>query len=375
MLGFGVSLHSGYGKKRRTPGLPWYFYNIQSGLQNWRNVRSAIAAGENIIANLNFLGDSYVEGAISDDVNSRNWLTKGFPGLIRAELASRYGDVGTGFIPVFYPFWDPFWALNGSWQIADDWEIGVAQTCAICPSGTSTMTLPFVGTGLKVLYGKGGLVGQFRWKIDSGSNTTINSYSATPELGVINITGLSAGSHTLTITKVSDSAYAAIFGACPINDAPRGIRCHTMARWGKLANHFIASNAGDEPYVEEAEIDYWQPKLTIIALVANDVDAVTGIATYKSRIQTLITRAKAFGDVLLFNNAATSYVSTAQLQPYANALLDLANDNNVAYIDYSAKHGDNGLYALLGYEHDDGVHYTAAGHQDMADTLLVALLS
>lgn len=351
------------------PGYPGYVYNGEKGLAKWRSALKQLKAGAGTIYNLNFIGDSITEGALSD-AEPQNWITKGFVGNVRNKLTAMFGDTGTGFIPVYHPYGHPFWTLNGSWALDEEWDIGVSKICALCPSATSTMTFTFTGTALKVLYGIGSIVGQFDWKIDAGSNTRVNSYGASLAVGEINITGLSDASHTLTITKVADDNYVAIFGAYPVKGT-RGIRCNQMGSFGKFAADFV-DYTGGEALVQGLEIDYWTPTLTVISLILNDAEAGTSVATYKSQLQTLITSAKAYGDVLLFNNAFTIAPPLAYSSaiPYSNALKDLAVANNICYVDLCAAVGGPAMALAKGFVDVDGLHWNASGHAAVADIFL-----
>lgn len=352
---------------------PWYTYNLEKGLANWRKAVNQLNGGGGTVYNVNFLGDSLTEGALSDPAMTNAWQL-GFVGLIRTRLAALFGDVGLGFIPVYHPSYanTPLFSLGSGWSITDDWTVGVGGRCAVVSSGTNTMTFSFIGPGVRLLYGTGSILGTFEWRIDSDSYTAVNSYSASVGRGVLDISGLSDASHTLSVRR--KSGYVIIVGACPIGSKTKGIRVNQMGCFGQVAADFLHSTAGDEPLMEELVIDYWTPTLTVISLILNDARDSTNINNYKSQIQGLITRAKAYGDVLMFNYAITSEVPYANLIPYSIACKEIAVLNDVGYVDLCAAFAGPVMSAAKGFTSPDDIHWTDAGHAAVAKLLLEDIL-
>lgn len=121
------------------------------------------------------------------------------------------------------------------------------------------------------------------------------------------------------------------------------------------------------------EIDFWTPSLTVIALTANDYGGQTSLTSYKTNLQTLITRALVYGDVLLTSIGVHYDENTSAIkqQSYVDIVKQLAITNNCAYLDIHDR-WNGGVYAqnILGFLANGDVHPTASGHQDIATAIL-----
>jgi hypothetical protein len=339
------------------PHMP-YVFNETHGLKKWREALRSLKAGENTIYNLNFCGDSMTEGATSD-ADPNNWRAYGYVGRLRTKLSSIIGDVGEGFVPAYAPHGGTRWVRNTGWSLAEI-GIGPTQCCAAGASGTGTMTFSFTGPEIDVYFLRWPGGGTFSWKIDGGSAMNVNTASGGAEVWAAQIAGLSDAAHTLTLTRIADGATVYIFGALPKTTATRGIRVNNMARWGTGTAEHLSESYAD--FAQGFEISDWAPKLTVLGIVGIDAMAGLEIATYKSRMQTLISLAKASGDVLLLCNACAPVLAPDVLKPYADVLLGLAHLNNCCYINLLPPLRGPYLADADGLIHTDDTHWTMKGH-------------
>jgi lysophospholipase L1-like esterase len=128
-------------------------------------------------------------------------------------------------------------------------------------------------------------------------------------------------------------------------------------------------------YAMQAEIDIWTPKLTLLEFACNDYHDGTVVSTYKSQLQTLISRAQQFGDCLLIASGTYTDSPSSASIPYRQAMLDLAIQNNCAYLDIIGRWGEDGLYAKETLDFiDDTIHPNNAGHRDYATAIANVLL-
>ena len=127
----------------------------------------------------------------------------------------------------------------------------------------------------------------------------------------------------------------------------------------------------------QVAFNHFQPNLSIIALMSNDFAASITVATYTSRLQAIITRALAYGDVMLVSLGHRDSTSTYPHKDYAEAMKSLAELNNTAYLDIFNRWGGSvgatsGITARnLGLM--DDVHPLDAGAQDIAKAILNAI--
>jgi len=349
-------------------------YNINNGLKKWRAALAKLKSKQSGIINLNFIGDSNTEGYGSDDL-APNTFAYGYPGRIRTKLASLYGDVGAGFLAPATPYASPFWVLGTGWQLNTAYGWGVCKTCMVTSTLDSIMTLNFTGTGINLFYGRGSGCCKFTWKIDSGSETTVDAHGD-GAIMTLSISGLSSMSHTLTIKNIAHTSYPAatsqfFFGGYPVNDAVSGIRVNNLAKYGNPASSFVFNTIFSTSNIAAL----LPPTLTIIATIGIDAASGTPLASYKDSLQSMITSAKVSGDVLLLNNAIMPGVSNQTAAIYGGVMRELAKENDIAYVSYVARVGSNSDTATRGLiRSDDLVHLTKTGAQDLATFLLNILL-
>lgn len=343
-------------------------------LPNFRAALSALDGGASTIYNVVVLGDSLCEGGIADESEPNNYLTLGFVGQLRTYLASLYQDVGMGFLPVYQPHENSgdMWTLGTGWSLNDAIGWGVGKLLAIGESGTGAITLSFTGSAIRIFHLVGSIGGSFKWKIDSGSETQVSTYAEDGAIGYTDISGLTDAAHTLTITRIADGKDVYLLGALPVNDATKGVRINNCARWGSKVEHTIS---GDSPeFVDELEIDYWEPVLTIIAYGANDCIEATSVETFGTQLQSLITRAKTYGDVLLLNTACSPAVDQEDLLAYSEEIESLAATNEVAYFDLVTALGGVANAVAEGYIASDNTHWSLDGHTEAANILIPRLI-
>lgn len=345
-----------------------FAYNMGKGLRRWRSKLAALSAGSAETINLCVIGDSITEGAISN-ASPANYLTKGYVGLIRAALATEYEDMGTGFIPTHYVKDSLLWTFGGTW-IAETASFGVTGACRASSVNGSTATLAFNGTGVGIVVARGSVGGTLDFTIDAAPAGSFDTYKVSPAdpAYVHEISGLGAGDHTLVVTaNLTAGETIWLLGAYPIKGAS-GVRVNMCGRWGTTTANAVGS------YAPEAEIDIWNPALTIIAYTANDFAGQTALATYTTNLQTLVTRALTYGDVLLVSVGPTNATYPISQTAYVDAMKQVALANNVAFIDIYGR-WNGGAYAkvTLGLLADD-VHPNAAGHQDIATAILGPIL-
>lgn len=352
---------------------PWILHNFNNGgLDKFRAAKANLEAGNNAIYNVVVISDSSGEGYMADESSPLNNIANGYVGLLNSAFASRYQDLGTGFLPVFalsgaseHP-----WSFDANWTWLDG-GYGIVGDHYVAMTTGSVATFNFNGTGVVVTAVRGDACGSFAASIDSVSKGTFNTYKTGEIDGaedfVIAAAGtLSDGNHTLTITT-SSSAVVLLVGAYPLTNNTRGMRVIRCCKYGTTVANYTWAGSG---YVMFAEIDHWTPILTIIALIANDA-AGTNISTYKTEIQRLITKGKEFGDVLIYANyPRPDYAGSINL-PYVAALKELSDVNNVPMIDLCTPYADKTKpYNLMA---SDNTHPNANGQELMFRPLKAVL--
>lgn len=343
--------------------------NADSGLKNWRNAQNRLNNGENTIFNINFIGDSITDG-IGSGTTCAQIDQNSFVGLLRTKLQNKYGDTGFGFVNTMLhtggsPITDgPTWAFSGG--ILGDYNLsyGVDTMCWRSTTVGDTATLNFNGNGIVILTSAWTNGASFNYSIDGGNAVTVTPYSSTNnQCYPTVISGLSDGDHSIVITKLNTASFYLI-GAYPLKGT-KGMRINNMGKRGAVV--YYATVAGALP----SEFSYWGPVLSVLTYSANDYIGSTNVASFKSSMQTLITEAKKYGDVLLLPIGLNPTSYSPPLSSYVNAMKDLAISNNCVFIDMYRKWGADWTYAknMMSFYSSD-VHPTIAGHADIANTIL-----
>jgi lysophospholipase L1-like esterase len=344
-----------------------YVYNAGTGLRRWRASLADLQSGGINFIDLPVIGDSIVEG-IGAGNNAIDRQTKGFVGVLRTQIARIFEDVGMGMIPQHYVQNYPLWTFTGSWTIL--YGFGCSNGAKQSIAANDTATLSFNGNGIGIVFVKASGAGSFDVLIDDVINTTIDCnapYSTAKQ----EITGLSAGTHILKIVaKTSASIY--IVGAYEIKGS-KGVRVNMVGKGGATT---VQASITSE--VLDAEINVWNPPLTIVAIGANDFGDGIALDTYKTNLQTIISRAKNFGDCMLVSTGICidALSSIAPQSEYVNTMYQLAQQNNCCFVDiYNRWSGDaNYVKNTLGL-FDDNIHPNKKGHQDIANAIYNALMS
>jgi len=343
-----------------------YLFNSAIGLRKWRRALADIKSGNTVIYDIVIHGDSNADGA---GLPIPDWITKGFVAQFKDRIKALYGDVGSGFIEGRYPFLEPslYWTLNGAWADGggiSGFSLNTYSLATNVPGESATIT--FEGTGVKVLLTKTWWTGDVQISVDGGASETISTYFEGDAQGIwYTKTGLVDGEHTITITNVTQTI---LNGITPLKGTA-GIRVNNIGRFG------LATGAAFHPHsLRNAKA--FAPILTIIPLISNDYGGQNPIADYKNLVQAAITQALTYGDCLLFSVGTRTDDTSNPIKQmeYVNAMADLSILNNCAFLDLYGKWGcgklANEVYGYIA----DGVHPTLAGHTDIANMLIGALL-
>jgi hypothetical protein len=312
---------------------------------------------------INRLDDSKEEG-YSAGTDTYTCKDKSSSGLLRTALKTKFGDVNEGFVGVNYHAADSAsfplvhrWIFSAGWTTASNY--GYASSSKLTSTDGATATLTFSGTGIILFYLGTTDHRTFTYSIDGGSAVTVDTYGAAIDLAkATTITGLTEGNHTIVITKSNDTKSIYLFGACPTRGST-GVRVNSLGLYGSTVGASSAANC------LKMEIDYWQPKLTVLSYGANDYSAQTSLSTFQTNLQTLITRAKQYGDVLIMANMIQLDNQTIKIQQYVDTMKNLALTNNCAFIDLYSAMGKSFTYAdnVLGLMFGHDKHPNTKGHQ------------
>jgi hypothetical protein len=350
-----------------------YGYNLDAGLRKWRLAKARLDYGINEIINVNFVGDSITEGQSGAGTNITQY-GKNYVAKLRDAFATKYGDVGEGWIGNRYPAGATTgrWTYTGTWVPygVQGWIYG-ANGAAKTSTLNSTATLAFNGTGIKILFQSGTSFSDVTIKIDSGTAEAFNMTGADDSLKEYTKTGLTDGAHTVVITYTGTWGSASLLGAYEIKPATKGVRVNKMSVAGATIDHISQYELNGKVC-----IDYFNPKLTVFSFLGNDFNVQIPLKDFEAKYQTAITRAKQFGDVMITTTSGIFRQTTqaTDMEDYRAILFNLAMKNNIAYVDIAKRFGDTwSVASSLGYIADD-THPKPEGHQDIFNVIYKILL-
>ncbi|NUO57296.1 MAG: SGNH/GDSL hydrolase family protein [Hamadaea sp.] len=310
--------------------------------------RAAVAQVATRPARLVVVGDSIWEGYGASAAAKRDIE------ILRDRLRQRLQPAGVaggeGYVPAFYVSTTMPQRLSGTTGVLTQRTdlAGLGQRVGIIGVGGSIRTMTFTGTGLDIYYTQGSPAGTFTYAIDGGAATSVNSNNATLKGGLIaQVRGLSAGSHTLTLTATTGGNGMYFEGVEVYNgDEAAGIHVLDGSHSGWQSDDF-ATGGTTAPGLWYDSLNASAPDLVLISLGVNDWRSgsqtrLTSAQT-KSNLQTLIanirskvTSAPSIGLMIPYSVADPG--STPEAWPnYRKAIHDVAQaDGKCALIDLDA---------------------------------------
>lgn len=341
-------------------------------MAKWRKALARVRLGTQD-AKLLCVGDSTTWGSKSGNV-----ATKSYPPLLATALNGRYIRAQNGLqIPAYdsdpashdtrWTF-DPGWArerwgFTGHFGQASYMDIGGG-------AGPITFTPGHACDTFRVWYQQNTDLGTIHLSVD-GEPAVSQSTSGTLGWGSAVVTSSLSDSHVLSITATA--ATVAVVGVEAYDATRASVLVGRAGVPGSKTSDWVTIPSGASNGITE-----YAPDLTIISLGINDSRASTPVplATYIANMTTLITWAKASGDVVLLTPFPSSNGTTAQLamqESYFPALRDLAYAEGCGFVDIASRFVSGAVASATGLL-ADGVHPTDIGYADAAGGVASALM-
>lgn len=349
----------------------WGRYNLHSWQAQIAKINGADGSSQAI---LGIIGDSWVH-------NVRLHLP------LSTWLEGAYGDAGAGFghagDPINLSSAQPAGitrATTGTWTLYDEYNgadvrgVNLGHAASTDEGTPASIAWTASAHAFVLHYIKMPNGGSFRYRVDSGSWTTITTANATEIFASVTVSGLDGSSHTLTVEVVAASVAGIKILGCDCQKTGNGVRTHDLGNDGSTTSDWV----GVDATIWEAGLAALAPHTVAIILGVNDRVSNVPPSTYYNNLATLcarITAALPLADILLIAPADISggtYTYTAA--EYADQMYALAVANNYAFFDLRlnipsyANGNSRGLYA-------DTKHLAAAGGQLLTNALIKSLLA
>lgn len=159
-------------------------------------------------------------------LGASNRRTTSMAGLIQSNLQNTYGNGGTGYLSHEYS------SNTLSGWVSNQGFGGTVVTASDTASAISFSDI--TGSTLKIFY-RLGVTGSFRWRIDGGSYTTVNTTSSGVEPGIVEISTTDAA-HSIDIERLSGTV--GIHGV--YGERATGVVLSRFGQNGRAASHYTS---------------------------------------------------------------------------------------------------------------------------------------
>lgn len=328
-------------------------------LANWTAAYNARAASPARIA---VVGDSISEGQGASAKTNR-WMD-----LLQDSL--RAGAVGgVGYVPALYKVFGPD-STWGQWRTSSAGGVNDATNgyATLGYKGyqfdaAGTALWSFTGTDIDIWWVRGGQT--FNYQIDGGAAVPVDTAGEYSTAMRTQISGLSAGAHTLRITAVG----ICLIGGFQVynGDRTKGVQMIDSTQTGGTLSQFVSGADRFFPALSLAA-----PDLVILELGGNDAATRQPADVYNDLFY-FVGQLQAFPKVPSVLMVAPYGSTTAPLaQPwaqYVTAMGQVATAKNVGFLDLSAQMpiadtSGTGFYST------DGMHPNNSGHVKVASLVL-----
>lgn len=373
----------------------------------WRARRASVLAGL-AQGHIAVVGDSIAFGAAGSGTTPPKYVTD-WPGRLRALLAARYGNAGTGVVIAdanlrANPTWDDRLTYAGT---ITDQGFGFHTASNFRLDAVAGTYLEFTATGDEfVVYNAAGAGGVINATVDGGAVVKLrNVYTGGAAVDIDReagykqiVTKVPAGAvaaHTLRLTPDTSNATFDLFihaVEARVN-TPGTFRVSNASISGKsLSTLFAGAGKNDETNALYGlpMVDMLRADLLIIALGVNDWMGNTPAATAKGWLKTLVQRqrasgdngngsTKANGDALLLWNPQPDLATLGLAAPstwaqYRAMFYEVADEENVPLLDLGGRWRDFTTANSAGF-YGDGIHPNDAGSLDLAPAIQRAILA
>lgn len=315
-----------------------------------------------------FIGDSISEGQGSSVLSNR-WISQ-LLSTLRAKFQPTGVSGSTGYIPAWHAITSPSGTSpTTAGTPTQSNNSGLGRRCLQLNGNTDTVTFSFTGTSFDLYYTtQQSTVSQFSVKIDAGAPTTVTPSSGGVISAKWNSGALSAGSHTVLVSWVSNTPQ--IEGLMPYNgDETSGLRLFDAAHYGFTTSSFTSLG-----YWTSALSNITNPAIVFLYLGTNDF----GTSVSSNQFQTNLTSILALIRAKLPNTTVAIIAGYERggsfAEPWSNYIAAM---NTVAYndlltyvIDLTTEMNKCDRETINGIYNVDNVHPTDIGHLMISDIVM-----
>src|SRR5258708_37049629 len=285
---------------------PGYFNLDQSLLPHWRNCVAKVRLGT-ARCKLMTRGDSTTSGAgagTSGAINLVGARINSYPAVL-AKILAGYVAINDNAIladqnvvaqGVTYPQYDPRVTLGANWANSASGPAlgGVLFHFTTGAVNNMTFTPPAAFDTFVLYYVRNVGHGTFTVNVDGGSS--LGTVNAAGSAAVLTQTfSVTKGTHTINIVPTNDAQFFIVM-IVPQDSTTSAIDLYQAGMYGATSTTVNSTTTAWSPL---SLLPTLAPDLTLIYLTTHDSNNATGLATYSTNMQAIITSAKLSGDVVL----------------------------------------------------------------------------
>ena len=279
-----------------------------------------------------YIGDSWV---------ANNGIWNG----LEVSLQSQFGNAGLGYVS--FNTFESIQSFNGiyfatrttlgTWterhKVAGALGPDLADATTTDTATPANRAILATAETMVLYYAKQSGGGTFRYKIDAGSWTTIDTSNATTAVATVSIATGSYAPHTLTVEIVSASTTGITLLGVDCQTSKDGVRIHKLGAGGATAQSFLDV----DPVVWKASLTTLAPDVILITLGTNEDLQNVPPATLGSTLSTLIGLAQAAvptADIVLVTPADNGQAGlTYTMDQYIAQERAIAVTGNFGFVD------------------------------------------
>lgn len=338
---------------------------IANKLPKWNNALSRVLDGT-ANAKIMMIGDSTYFGIGATNATAP---FNGSPCTRMVQLMNAAGiPAQHGLVPPGTP--DTRWTLGSGWSAQ---LLGLGSLACYGSGGVVASTFAenrFAWDKADCYYLQGPGIGTETFTATGGSAATATGNNATSSIQKVTATAASKlNTNSVSFVPTSGTAYCA------------GIEVYDSTAFKVLVANGGIGTVGAQQHAAATTtwgtipfLNAYQPNLTCIGVGINDRGNGRTVNQYVADMQTIITGAKVWGDVILCteNPSQNAPQSTGE-SDFNNAILNLAATNGLAVYDYYGRCGSWTAYNAAGNV-SDALHPNEFGYWDFARGLVPALI-
>jgi len=366
------------------PGGRAYVAANSTYLRKWRKALSNVLIGQSN-AKLLMVGDSTTAGLYAPGPNSytntpSNVMSRILnKSLVQTNTNSVHGD-STRNNPAngFTTFDSRVGAVGFAAWNQSSFHTGGGNAFGNSTTTTSLVFTPIESFDTIDIYSIDNTGGYGQWTVNVDGGSTLATVDNNGSRAIRKTTvSCALGTHAINIQRNGVGGQVFIIGICCKNSTVKTVDIYNIGQGSAITADWVAVTGG---IGELSSITAYAPDLTIIDLSINDRRLGLYNSTFDTNLQTIVTTAKATGDVILCVPVPSSlsysaYTTEVNIGNFNSAIYAVAKANNCLVFDkqqlmVSYTQGNaEGLY-------NDTLHPNAAGYgfigQQMANLLLTS---